>query len=176
MQIFQRLASLAGFKINDLKTIFIFLVVLYFLFEPAPFPREIAYQIKCKSNLHNLGKALQMYAQDHNNVYPTPEKWCDLLVNNYVVHEEFFRCPWDKEGRCDYAMNPQAESNSPADIVLLFESIGGWNQFGGPELLNTENHNGEGCSVLFNDFHIEFVESEELEKLKWKISKANGNE
>ena len=158
--------------LNILFGIFIFLVILYFVYEPAPFTREEAYQIKCMTNLSRLGKALRKYAQDYNNVYPTPEKWCDLLA----LPEEISRCPGGKGSRCDYAMNPNCEPNSPEEMVLLFESTGGWNQFGGPELLNLQNHNGNGCSVLFNDFHLEFVESDQLEKLKWKNSEVSGNE
>ncbi len=42
-----------------------------------------------------------------------------------------------------------------------------WNQVGGPELLTTENHEGKGCWVLFNDWHAEFVKAERLAELKW---------
>ena len=67
-----------------------------------------------------------------------------------------------------YAFNPNTEPNSPDDVVLLFETKGGWNQFGGPELLTTEHHRGKGSNVLFNDGDAEFVKSRDLEKLKWK--------
>ena len=42
-----------------------------------------------------------------------------------------------------------------------------WNQFGGSELLTTENHKGDGCNVLFNDWHAEFVKAERIAELKW---------
>jgi len=42
-----------------------------------------------------------------------------------------------------------------------------WNQFGGPELLTTENHNGEGCNILFNDGSVKFVKAEDIGELKW---------
>ena len=64
-------------------------------------------------------------------------------------------------------MNPNCHPNSPPDMVLLFETKGGWNQFGGPELLTTENHKGEGCYVLFNDVHVEFIKKEAINELKW---------
>ncbi len=69
---------------------------------------------------------------------------------------------------CTYAMNPDCEPNSPADLVLLFETKGGWNQYGGPELLTLDNHKGEGANVLFNDGHVKFIKPDEVGKLKWK--------
>ena len=52
-------------------------------------------------------------------------------------------------------------------MVLLFETNGGWNQYGGPELLTTENHKGKGCNVLLNFGNVEFVKPTEFEKLNW---------
>jgi hypothetical protein len=43
-----------------------------------------------------------------------------------------------------------------------------WNQVGGPEILTTENHAGEGCNVAFADTSARFVKTEDLGKLKWK--------
>lgn len=47
-----------------------------------------------------------------------------------------------------------------------------WNQFGGPELLAGERHKGEGCNILFNDYHVEFVTPERLGELKWKVEET----
>jgi prepilin-type processing-associated H-X9-DG protein len=57
--------------------------------------------------------------------------------------------------------------SAPPDMVLVFESSPGWNQYGGPELLTTDNHKGDGCYVLFVDGHIEFIEKQNLDELKW---------
>lgn len=67
-----------------------------------------------------------------------------------------------------YAINPNCEPNSPEDIVLLFETKGGWNQFGEAEILTTEHHRRKGCNVLFNDGHVEFINSKRISQLKWK--------
>ncbi len=137
------------------------------------------------SNLSGLGKAMVIYANEHDGKFPTPDKWCDLLLEgDYVRVNEFVRprlilyrpivgghllvWPPGKRGRCDYAMNPNCEPNSPNDVVLLFETRSGWNQFGGPELLAPENHGGRGCNILFNDGHVDFVETDKLGELKWK--------
>ncbi len=54
-------------------------------------------------------------------------------------------------------------------MVVLFETHPGWNQSGGPEILTTDNHQGEGCNVLLVDSHVEFVDTEHhLDNLKWK--------
>ena len=51
-----------------------------------------------------------------------------------------------------------------------------WNQFGGSELLTTDNHKGEGCNVLFNDLHVEFIKTERLGELKWDVEKEQNAE
>jgi len=62
-------------------------------------------------------------------------------------------------------MNPHADPCCAPDVVLLFESQGGWNLFGGPELMTTERHKG-GC-VLFVDGSVRWIKPEEVIGLKW---------
>lgn len=64
-----------------------------------------------------------------------------------------------------YATNPNCEPNSPANVVLLFETKGGWNQYGGAEILTIENH-FTGCNVLTNNGRVRFVKLQKLSKLK----------
>lgn len=130
--------------------------------------------VVCGSTLSILGKALEAYANGMDTMrYPTPEKWCDLLTEHYALVPRQFTCmAAEKEGniaKCHYAMNPNCEPNSPNDVVLLFETKGGWNQRGGAEILTTENHGGKGCNVLFNDGSVRFVRAEELGTLKWNV-------
>jgi hypothetical protein len=130
----------------------------------------------CGSNLHRLGFAMQVYANDFDGKYPAADKWCDLLMKGrnggYYLKEETFLCrsalKRGDKGRSHYAMNPNCEPNSPEDVVLLFETKGGWNQFGGPEILTFENHKGKGCNILFNSGQVEFVKPEQISKLRWK--------
>lgn len=127
----------------------------------------------CASNLTDLQRAMRFYTHA-NNKYPTANQWCDLLLKTGTVNEDSFICP-TAEGRCHYAINPYCEPNSPSDLVLLFETKGGWNQFGGAEVLTTENHGGYGCHVLFNNGTLEFVMTEKLGQLKWKAVERNSN-
>ena len=125
----------------------------------------------CQTNLKELGKLMLTYAGDYDEKYPTPSKWCDLLVEYAEITKNSFRCPGAPDGPCNYAMNKNIEqfgaTDAPSDMVLLFETSPGWNQSGGPEILTTENHNGEGCNVLFADNHVQFVKTENLNDLKW---------
>jgi len=137
-------------------------------------PRELAPRVVCGTNMSGLVKAMVIYANDDElGRFPTADKWCDLLLELDYVSEKQFVCPEAGEGRCHYAVNPNADRAScEPDMVVLFETKGGWNQFGGPEILTTENHKGKGCNVAFVDTHVEFVRTSELGKLKWN---AEGN-
>jgi prepilin-type processing-associated H-X9-DG protein len=147
----------------------------------APPPRTVQ-RVICGSNINALGKAMLLYAKDHNGKFPTSSKWCDLLMEYTNVKDSTFRCPgalsqWDKlkykftsDKLSNYAMNKNIEelgTKAPPDMVLLFDSKPGWNQSGGPEILGTENHQGVGCNILFNDGHVRFERVEDVNKLQW---------
>jgi hypothetical protein len=104
----------------------------------------------CMTKIAVLGKAMMVYATDNDGKFPPPDNWCDALLEALPnTPEKLFQCPGGGGGRCHYAMNPNAEPNSPNNTVLLFETRAGWNQSGGPELWTFENHRGKGCSVVF---------------------------
>ena len=125
--------------------------------------------MECASHLEKLRNAVQLYAEQFDGVYPTPNKWCDLLLEgNYLKSKRLLKCPAVKVGRCHFAINPNCLPNSPNDVVLFFETKGGWNQYGGPELLTFDNHKGKNAFVLFNDGWIKLINSEEAAQLKWK--------
>jgi hypothetical protein len=132
--------------------------------------RQVSFRMVCGTNLSGLGKAMLIYANDYKDMYPTPSKWCDLLVEHAEVTPKSFICKGAPEGPCSYAMNKNIEeqgAKAPPDIVLLFETNPGWNQSGGPEILSTRNHRGEGCNILFNDGYVEFVKIKDINNLKW---------
>ncbi|MHC4478278.1 MAG: ankyrin repeat domain-containing protein [Planctomycetota bacterium] len=115
---------------------------------------------------------MAVYAYEYGNRYPPSDKWCDTLLKADYVGEKQFVCrsasATGDEGRCHYAMNPNCGPNSPGDMVLLFETKGGWNHSGGPELISFDNHGGHGCNVAFNDMQVEFVTPKQLGKLLWR--------
>ena len=100
-------------------------------------------------------------------------KWCDLLMEKPKI-EGWLICPESKKinekeppYNSTYAINPYAEPNSAGDVVLLFETKDGWNQFGGPELMSFDNHYRKGCNVLFNDGSVKFISPKKKDKLNW---------
>jgi hypothetical protein len=133
--------------------------------------RQIAFRVVCGKNMSGLGRAMLIYANDYDDKFPTQTEWCDLLMKYADMPLEGFRCRGSLEGPCNYAMNKNLENfskgDAPADIVVLFETHPGWNQVGGPEMLTTDNHQGEGCNVLFANNHVRFIKTRDLDKLKW---------
>jgi len=123
--------------------------------------------IICKKELETLGNALQIYSTNFDGKYPTADKWCDLLVQYTDINKTSFG-KFAVDGRSNYAINPNAEPNSPPDVVLLFETDGVWNQAGEAELLTFENKEPKRYMILFNGGHIRLVNPEDVNGLKWK--------
>jgi len=152
-------------------------------------PVSTAMSMACSNNLRQLGKSMSIYANNNGGCYPEPAQWCDLLLQQGEVERNLFFCPcvkWEwrrqvfpwpvpKKEKCYYAMNPNCVPNSLPDTVLLFETKGGWNRYGGPELMTIENHLGH-CHILFNDGHIETVSRKRIPELNWGESKNRNNE
>jgi hypothetical protein len=179
--------KLTGKSFALLGTIFAACVLFMFLQEKIN-SIGTGHSFRCASTIHGLGNAMKLYAADFGQ-YPESNQWCDLLVKYYAVNSKQFIAhpssissiwiyyfsqiyprPNPQQRKSNYAINPNCEPNSPDDTVLLFETKIGWNQAGGPEILNTENHNREGCSILFNDRdgRVEFIKTEQFKDLKWE--------
>lgn len=165
--------KISGLRYATLGIIFSFIVVVLIPIRgDRPPPSS---EIVCAVNLIGLSKATLVYTQDNNELFPAPDQWCDLLIKYCDVQEKMFICPKAKKAgskaRCHYAINPNASPICPKDMVVLFETKGGWNQFGGDELITAENHDGIGCNVGFVDTHVEFVKKEDFGKLNWGTKK-----
>jgi len=132
-------------------------------------PPQVSTRLVCGTNVRGLVTAVAIYANDYDDDLPTADKWCDLLMAEADVDEKYFRCPEQPKGSFSYALNKNLASfkSVPADIVLIFEADGGRNAVGGPEMLTTERHKGEGCNVGFTNGYVEFVKTEDLGSLKW---------
>ena len=136
--------------------------------------KQKAQSIQCMNNVKQLNLGLIMYADDHKNLFPAGTNWCDALMP-YVKNQATYLCPQGKPGqRCHYAFNAKLvghemkEVQSPAETVLVFESDGGWNVAGGPELFPATPRHSGAYAVGFADGHAEMVRSARLQKLRWE--------
>ena len=131
-------------------------------------------RFQCALNMQTIYTSGPLYPRKVSS-YPKPAEWCDAVMQgrkHYLSEERMtghFKCPAAGEGKCHYAMNPNCKPDSPADMVLLFETKAGWNQHGGPELFTFDNHDPKGGCVLLTDGTVKFIRTkEELNKLRWK--------
>jgi len=130
--------------------------------------KTVAERLVCATNMKGLAMATRIYADDYDDKLPTADKWCDLLITYADVGENPFCCREQPEGSFSYALNKNITSMGvESDTVLFFETDGGRNAAGGPEMLATERHNGEGCNVAFVDGSVKFVKTKDLGSLKW---------
>ena len=160
------------FILEGIVVVLAAIVLLFFFVDSRRPPNRDSQRVACMVNLRTLGSSLLRYADEHSGRYPSAERWCDLLADGYV-EAETFRCPAAETGRCNYAMNPHADPNSAGGgVVLLFESRPGWNQYGGPELLTMENHQGQRCAVFLVDGSTWSVKAEDVNGLRWADERA----
>lgn len=139
--------------------------------------KVVAERTVCMTNLSGLSTAMMVYRNDYDNKYPTPEQWCNLLMQEADVSPKSFQCPEDPEGSFSYAINENVykiESGSESLLmVVLFEAGLGCNGVGGPEqlILRHNWHGQPGCNIGFADGHAEFVSEDRIAGLQWT---ANG--
>lgn len=136
-------------------------------------------QSPCHDNLKQLGMAMLQYAQNHDGHMPPAYRWNEAL--SPYIHKPLFArisktfiCPaaGDRKNP-SYAMNRRLDRisftdiESPTDTVLLFDSVPGKNQAGGPELLpNPSRHNG--CyDICFADGHVKTMLKKNVLQLIW---------
>jgi prepilin-type processing-associated H-X9-DG protein len=164
--------AIAGIVVPAVSTLFVLPLMMGIMMPAlAPRTRQTAFRMVCATNMSGLGRAMLVYSNDYDDKFPTSSKWCDLLIEHVEVTSLSLRCKGSPEGPSNYAMNKNVEklgASAPPDMVVLFETHPGWNQSGGPEILTTDNHEGDGCNILFADSHVAFVKTEDLKRLRWR--------
>lgn len=119
-------------------------------------------------NIGEIQIALLLYMQDHSGQLPVGSSWCDALVTNGLVTEKDLVIISKDGSRRNYAMNAHVLKNTETsnDMVLIFESVCGWNLIGDENLLVGDDYKGGGW-ILFKDLNIRYVYPEEFESLRW---------
>lgn len=83
-----------GFTIIELLTVIGIILVLAGLLMPAlGKARRISQRARCASNLHQIGIALHLYANDNDGNFPTRGSWGMDLYPRYIDNEQVFDCP-----------------------------------------------------------------------------------
>jgi hypothetical protein len=134
--------------------------------------RNRALEMRCMINTRQLGLATIMYAGTYTNL-PAASNWCDdLIKSGFVTSTNVFLCPASTNDSCGYAFNTNLSGMNPSKInprtVLIFESDGGWNASGGPELMLSEPRHEHMFEVVFVDGHAEAVTEARTNQLRWK--------
>jgi hypothetical protein len=133
--------------------------------------KQRAQAIQCVNNMKQLALAVRGYSGDHDGHFPPAATWCDAIRPS-VESDRVFRCPAGNENeRCHYAYNSRLDGMDDKDIdpdtVLFFETEGGWNISGGPELMLNNSRHRAVFVVAFADGHVEQMTASSLAGLRW---------
>jgi prepilin-type processing-associated H-X9-DG protein len=134
--------------------------------------KEKAITITCVNNLKELSMSVVMYSSDDKDQFPPAATWCDAIQAYTGNSPKLFQCPaGDHSKRCDYAFNAKLGGMDAKQIsgntVLFFETDGGWNASGGPELMLKQPRHGKTFVVAFADGHVEQLTASSLATLRW---------
>lgn len=134
----------------------------------------------CMNNLRQLAAGTRSYLEDHQNRFPPAASWGDAL-QEYLGNPKTFQCPLGlQSNRCHFAFNAQLagvekkQVTVPGRTVLLFETEGGWNVSGGPELLLSRPRHPwppdrrGAVALAFVDGHTEMATEARLQALRWQ--------
>jgi prepilin-type processing-associated H-X9-DG protein len=162
--------ALAGVIVSG---IFLFMLPIFaaMLLPALAAAKQKAQEINCINNEKQLALAVRIYSSDHKDHFPPAATWCDA-INPTVGPGKIFKCPaGNSNSRCDYAFNVKLdgldESKIDPHTVMIFESDGGWNANGGPELMIGQPRHARMFVVAFADGSVEQLQEAQLNTLRW---------
>ncbi len=175
-----------GFSLVELLVVIAIIGILASLLFPVlHLVQEKANRTHCANNLSQFGKALAMYAMDHQDAYP--DRLVKLSEAGYAEVPDMFKCRSDRwrtiaetvtnitvgtaDRYCSYDLVTREEgggqvgSSSSARTLVLCDKDGQRGNvseagFGG-------NHRDRGGNVLYADGHAQWLESKEWTVKKW---------
>jgi len=133
--------------------------------------KQKAQEINCVNNEKQLALAIRIYSGDNTNHFPPAATWCDA-IKTMAGSEKNFKCPAaNSSSRCDYAFNSKLDGMDENKIdprtVEIFESDGGWNANGGPELMIGKSRHARMFVVAFADGSVQQLRQSQLNTLRW---------
>jgi hypothetical protein len=162
--------ALAGIIVS---CVFLFMIPVYagMLLPALAAAKQKAQVINCVNNEKQLAMAVRNYSNDHANHFPPAATWCDA-IKTAVGSENVFKCAGaNSNSRCDYAFNARLdgmdESKVAPDAVMIFESDGGWNANGGPELMIGHPRHSRIFVVAFADGSVQQLQESQINTLRW---------
>jgi len=120
----------------------------------------------CAANLSAIGKAMYLYANEHDDKFPES---LDVLLKSEAIKDKQLICP--------------ASGKEPGDPKACYGYITGQTSSGDPRNVLVYEvepfHGSEGANVLFQDGHVEFVTpytrvAELVEETKQRLAKQGG--
>jgi len=99
-----------------------------------------------------IGMRIIAYGQEKGQM-PDPNKWCDILVEDYHADMRSFKCPESDalDGESSYAMNKNLAGmkveDIPNDVVVLFETDLGKNTYKCPRRTRVSYKEGKPGSA-----------------------------
>jgi hypothetical protein len=162
--------ALAGVIVSAIFVIMIPLFVAMLLPALAA-AKQKAETINCVNNEKQLAIAVRIYLDDHTNQLPPAATWCDTIKVN-AGSEKVFKCvAANSSSRCDYAFNAKLDGMDKSKVnpltVMIFESDGGWNANGGPELMIGKPRHARMFVVAFADGSVQQLRESQLDTLRW---------
>ncbi|GEM_PF-4781085 len=150
--------AIAGIAVGSFSLLFLIVpaVLISILVPSLSRARDKANQIKCASNLRQIGQAAQLYAQDNLRLGGPYGPGFDRLVQTQQISPQVFQCPSDNStgtgqlsaGACSYIwLGQNLTISSSPDCVLAYEPL--------------LNHGKEGSNFLFADGHVEFISAKD---------------
>jgi hypothetical protein len=167
--------AVAGITVPAIVIFLITPILLAILIPAISAPKHISQRVVCGINLKGLSTAMMVYMNDYDDKCPSPEKWCDLLIQKVDVPLKSFKCPLDPEGSFSYAINENLYKIEPGQgspkMVAFFEAGLGRNGVGGLDdvVQRHDRHESVGCIVTFADGHTAFIRAEEIPNLQWTV-------
>ena len=125
----------------------------------------------CVENVKAICLAARLYAEDNNGQFPSATNWCDAILPN-LPNRDTLHCPSAPGRDCTYGLNRAVAGRTmwsiPPDLVMVFETAGGWNVSGGEGNLVTLSPHGNVFVIGFANGTARPVSEEDLLTLRWE--------